>query len=199
MARQIKGVSQRVLDCAREEFLKKGFLDASLREIAQAAATSTGSIYTRFGDKEGLFRALVEPEASDLKALSQTLQQDEGEETTFSLYTHPRVLDFVYDHFDAFYLLAVAAHGTEYAGYLDELVEMEEHYAYQYLKRKGQNAASLTPAGRELVHILATAYCDGIFEPVRHRMSREKADAYVRLFETYHKAGFDAVFHTEQP
>ena len=58
MAKQKPGVYDRVLECAKEEFLSKGFLDASLRTIAQEAGTSTGSIYTRFGDKEGLFRAI---------------------------------------------------------------------------------------------------------------------------------------------
>ena len=46
MAKQKAGVYDKVLECAKEEFLSKGFLDASLRTIAQAAETSTGSIYT---------------------------------------------------------------------------------------------------------------------------------------------------------
>ena len=53
VAKQKAGVYDKVLECAKEEFLSKGFLDASLRTIAQAAETSTGSIYTRFGYKEG--------------------------------------------------------------------------------------------------------------------------------------------------
>ena len=44
MAKQKAGVYDKVLECAKEEFLSKGFLDASLRTIAQAAETSTGSI-----------------------------------------------------------------------------------------------------------------------------------------------------------
>ena len=35
MAKQRPGVYDRVLECAKEEFLSKGFLDASLRTIAQ--------------------------------------------------------------------------------------------------------------------------------------------------------------------
>ena len=194
MARQIEGVAQRVLECARQEFLEKGFLDASLREIARAADTSTGSIYTRFGDKAGLFRALVEPEAGELKQMSQELERPEDGVPKFSLYTHPKILDFVYDHLDAFYLLAQAAHGSEYEGYIDELVELEEHHTYEYLEKAGHDAVLEGPAVREFLHILATAYCDGIFEPVRHKMPKEKAEAYVRLFETYHMAGFHAIF-----
>ena len=43
MAKQKPGVYDRVLECAKEEFLSKGFLDASLRTIAQEAGTSTRS------------------------------------------------------------------------------------------------------------------------------------------------------------
>ena len=63
LAKQIEGVYEAVLECAKKEFLEKGYKDASLRTIAQEAGTSTSSIYTRFGDKEGLFRAIVEPVA----------------------------------------------------------------------------------------------------------------------------------------
>ncbi len=44
----------------------KGFALASCGH-RQGGGTSTGSIYTRFTDKAGLFRALVEPAAGELK------------------------------------------------------------------------------------------------------------------------------------
>ena len=47
MAKQKSGVYDRVLECAKEEFLSKGFLDASLRTIAQEADTTTGSAMAR--------------------------------------------------------------------------------------------------------------------------------------------------------
>ena len=66
MAKQIEGVSERVLACAKAEFLDKGYREASLRTIAAAAGTSTNSIYVRFKDKEGLFSAIVEPVLSGM-------------------------------------------------------------------------------------------------------------------------------------
>ena len=61
MAKQREGVYERIIECARKEFLEKGYMDASLRTIATQAGTTTGSIYTRFKDKEGLFEAIVGP------------------------------------------------------------------------------------------------------------------------------------------
>ena len=76
VAKQKAGVYDKVLECAKEEFLSKGFLDASLRTIAQAADTSTGSIYTRFGDKEGLFNGLAESAFAPMHALAKEILDD---------------------------------------------------------------------------------------------------------------------------
>ncbi len=57
MAKRVEGRSDKLLECAKAEFLEMGFQEASLRVIAAKADTSTGAIYTRFQDKEGYFRA----------------------------------------------------------------------------------------------------------------------------------------------
>ena len=95
MAKQKPGVYDRVLECAKDEFLSKGFLDASLRAIAQEAGTSTGSIYTRFGDKEGLFRAIVEPVVDEFRAMFREIQESfhqldgETQKAEMGQYTAP--------------------------------------------------------------------------------------------------------------
>ncbi len=55
MSKPIEGVSEKIETCAKKEFLDKGYVDASLRTIAAEAGTTTGSIYSRYGGKEGLF------------------------------------------------------------------------------------------------------------------------------------------------
>lgn len=37
MAKQIEGVSEKIIAAAKQEFLEKGYVDASLRTIASAA------------------------------------------------------------------------------------------------------------------------------------------------------------------
>ena len=58
MAKQVEGISEKVELCAKKEFLEKGYVDASLRTIAAEAGTTTGTIYSRYGGKEGLFSAI---------------------------------------------------------------------------------------------------------------------------------------------
>ena len=69
MASRIEEFDEKILACAKEEFLEKRLYGCSIRTIAQNAGVSTSAIYTRYSDKEGLFRFLVEPAANGLKEL----------------------------------------------------------------------------------------------------------------------------------
>ena len=55
MAKRVEGVTERLLECAKEEFLKNGYENASLRVIAEKAGSSKGAIYIRYPDKESLY------------------------------------------------------------------------------------------------------------------------------------------------
>ncbi len=56
MSKAVEGVAEKIEECARKEFKSKGYVEASLRTIAMEAGTTTGSIYSRYGGKEGLFQ-----------------------------------------------------------------------------------------------------------------------------------------------
>ena len=48
MAKRKEGVYEKILACAKEEFIRKGYAEASLRTIALKAGTSTNSITKPF-------------------------------------------------------------------------------------------------------------------------------------------------------
>ncbi|MBL0371456.1 TetR/AcrR family transcriptional regulator [Rhizobium sp. KVB221] len=56
----------RILDAAFEIFAARGFSGASMDEIAKLAEVSKPTLYTYFGDKEGLFTALLDLQKADL-------------------------------------------------------------------------------------------------------------------------------------
>ena len=61
---------ERLIECAKKEFLEKGFAKASLRQIAAEAGLTTGAVYFFFKDKDDLFKAVV---AEPLQKLRQCL------------------------------------------------------------------------------------------------------------------------------
>lgn len=58
---------ERILEHARALFLERGYLDVSMREIAEAAGLRKASIYHHFRDKEELFTAIVISETTALR------------------------------------------------------------------------------------------------------------------------------------
>lgn len=75
MSKPLEGVSEKIETCAKKEFLEKGYVDASLRNIAANAGTTTGSIYSRYGGKEGLFSAIVESVAIEFVCIFREIQE----------------------------------------------------------------------------------------------------------------------------
>ena len=61
MQRLKEGTRERIVAAGRDEFMRKGFAAASMREIAQRAALAVGNLYRYFAGKEALFEAVVRP------------------------------------------------------------------------------------------------------------------------------------------
>ena len=53
-----KETKRRLLESAKKEFLEKGYLQASLRNICKNAGVTTGALYFFFEGKEALFAEL---------------------------------------------------------------------------------------------------------------------------------------------
>lgn len=201
MTKPIEGVSEKILACAKQEFLEKGYSEASLRTIAAKADTTTGSIYSRFQDKEGLFDALVKPAADGLIRIFLQIQETfhatkaEDQPKVLEQYTvsgMDGMLDYVYDHFEEFRLLLDASYGTRYQDFVEQLVDIETEYTHKYMEATAslQDGSMIT---EEFIHITARAMFDSMFEVVRHRMDRDTARKYIHMLEKYHYGGWGAL------
>ena len=203
MAKQLEGVSERILSCAKQEFLEKGYTDASLRTIAAAADTSTNSIYVRFRDKEGLFSAIVEPALSGMIERFIRIQEQFHQMTADEqMQKMPKyadggtmvLVDYMYEHLDEFRLLLDASSGTRFQHFVDELVRIEVEYTYKYMEAIGCTAKLGNTLTERLLHIVTTSRFESIFEIIRHGMDREEAGEYIELLSQYHRAGFLKIF-----
>lgn len=136
---------QKILESAQRYFLDNGFQNTSLRTIAKKANCTTGAIYNQFGSKEALFHALIR-QAYDgflelIKATSDAAQLSYNEKNTFatSAETSMRLLEYGYQHYDAFKLLIVASHGTRYEDFLEKLVEYDYSESIRFVKATTPN------------------------------------------------------------
>lgn len=207
MAKQIEGVSERILACAKEEFLEKGFSEASLRSIAAKADTTTGSIYSRYGGKEELFGEIVEPAAEYLIAMFTRTQenfhamdveeQPKKMEGTVQNGMH-EMLDYIYENFETFELLLDASYGTKFQHFVECLVEIETKYTYRYMEDMHMAKQTQNVITEDFVRIMTTALFESIFEVVRHKMTKEDAIRYIDMLSLYHYAGWDAILQISE-
>ena len=199
MAKRVEGRSDRLLECAMAEFMEMGYQEASLRVIAAKAETTTGSIYTRFRDKEGLFHALVD---STVDALIHWMQEGneafadrpagEQRETVFTYRPEiwEQLVDFIYAHWGVFRLLARCTDIDCFEDMLNRMIDIEAAYTRRFLESTGNDALEsgrLTPM---LLHMLSNAYYSGLFEIVRHDMAKDDAMDYVRRLRRFFTQGW---------
>ncbi|MCE2933902.1 MAG: TetR/AcrR family transcriptional regulator, partial [Hyphomicrobiales bacterium] len=62
-----EGVKRNILEAAREAFVEHGFAGARVDDIAARTATSKRMIYYYFGDKRGLYVAVLEEAYSGIR------------------------------------------------------------------------------------------------------------------------------------
>ena len=203
MTKQVEGVYERVLACAKEEFLEKGFSKSSLRTIAAKADTTTGTIYSRFGGKEGLFSAIVEPVSDRIIKMFLETQESfhalDAKEQPSMMETYvsegmKTILDYVYDNFEEFELLLDASYGTKFQNFVEHLVEIETEYTYRFMDATGIQMKEGERITKNFMHIMNKALFESFFEVVRHNMSKEEARRYICMLEKYHSAGWDVIY-----
>ena len=127
MAKRTAGVTEKLMECAKEEFLLNGYENTSLRTIAEKAGSSKGAIYIRYPDKESMYRSLVQPAADGFCELLQSVLNQfsamSGEEQTKQMRRHSddgfvKVVDYLYEYFDEFKLLFTSGENTIYQEFI---------------------------------------------------------------------------------
>jgi TetR/AcrR family transcriptional regulator len=74
---------ERILSAALQEFAANGFAGARVDAIARRAAINKRMLYHYFGDKEGLFRAVLRRKIAERQAWAETLSGDPAESLPF--------------------------------------------------------------------------------------------------------------------
>jgi AcrR family transcriptional regulator len=82
-ARNPERTRERILSAALKEFAAKGFAGARIDAIARRAAINKRMLYHYFGDKEGLFKAVLRRKISERQAWAESLSGDPAESVAF--------------------------------------------------------------------------------------------------------------------
>lgn len=185
---------------ALDEFLGKGFLGASLRQIVKNAGVTTGAFYGYFSSKEALFASIVEPHAAALMGrfmqaqttFAELPEAEQPERMGLESSSCIRwMVEYICDHREAVKLLLTRAEGTSYEHFVHNMVDVEVDATLHYmevLRRLGHQVLELD---RDLCHIVASGMFGAIFEVVIHDMPRDTALRYVDQLHEFYTAGWE--------
>lgn len=199
MAENDRTTLERIQAAAKAEFLEKGFKSASLRQIVKNAGVTTGAFYGYFSSKEALYASIVEPYAAAVMGRFMTAQTDfadlpeeeqpncMGQASTACL---DWMIDFMYDHYEAFKILLCCADGTPYEDFVHNMVMVEVEYTFRYIEVLKGLGKHVPDIDKELCHMIASGMFDGIFEVLRHDMPKERAKVFIRQLREFYTAGW---------
>lgn len=183
-------IDPRLLESARDEFMKHGFIKADLKTICDNAGITTGAVYKRYKGKEELFQAVVKDTADVLDGFV-TVRTD----IDFSAMTDSEVRDtwsmneaFILDLFRTlwkirgdFVLLLEKSAGTVYENYGHEFaLRMTDAYMQYYAEAKKRGLAK-AGISRDEMHVLCTSFWTAIYEPFVHKMTWKEIEDHCRV------------------
>lgn len=197
-------IKKRILESAKEEFSQKGYIDASMRNIAKKAGVTTGSMYNRFADKQDIFRSIVSYAAESLydyyvmvhqEFAKLSPQQQLDQMNTFSGDKIYDMINIIYDNFEAFDLIINKGKGSEYEDYIDKMVKVETDSTYNFLEDLKSIGVKVNELRQDMNHMLSSAFFNGIFEIVAHKMPKDKAINYIETLTEFYGAGWDRILN----
>jgi AcrR family transcriptional regulator len=189
---------EKVKKAIKEEFLEKGFEDASIRSIGARAGMTSAGLYRHYADKEAMFNAMVEPLIESIKNWTARHTDkkfslvDEGvpDDELFGETFVDMIKEIILPRRDEFILLMSRSGGTKYENFIHDYVEgnqKEFMEAIRYLKEKGYPAAELS---EEELHMLLSAYLTACFEPIIHDYDDIKIEKYLNTVQEFFMPGW---------
>ena len=193
-------IELKILEIAKKEFMEQGYMNASMRVIAEKSGCTTGMLYSRFVDKNKIFSILVKEGADKLlygfKNKLDMFGKSSPKEQISSMHSFSEqgmeeIMDIIYEYFDSFKLIVCYGFGSSYEHYVDNLVDMEVESTVKFVEVLKKQGHDLPHIRVDLCHILANSLFNGIFEIVAHDFDKESAKEYVNSLQDFFAAGWD--------
>lgn len=201
MPRDKTASHEKIVEAAMREFQEKGFERASMKAVADAVGMTPAALYRHFASKQDMFAALVQPAVDALEAWREKhvaasydiLEQDDtetvwafdGKNNDVSM-----VLDVMYQQPEAFRLLLCCSAGTVYERFPHDFIEQSTDRMMRFLRDCRARGIPAREIQRDEMHMLVSAYCAALVQPIEHGYDREDAERYLRTIVDFFTPGW---------
>ncbi len=154
-----KQTEQKLIRSGRAEFLKKGYVKASLRDICKAAGVTTGAFYFSFESKEALMTAILDPVIADYEHMCAELAQREEEDPGTADDNERQIMEYLSEHRAEAIILMERSEGSRYEGFRQKVYsQMQAAFTSYFSNFMGSEPDS------EMIRILVAMRLRGYME-----------------------------------
>jgi AcrR family transcriptional regulator len=189
-------IRQRIIDAAREEFLKKGFEKASVRTICFQAKTSKSNLYNYFKNKDRLFCSILEPTLAKIYqgfelAKSFNLPKEVDSYTKESQkFVIGVVTDFVSENLTDVKLLLFHARGSSLESFRDRVIDAFTDVFYDWVRSIRSNKE----ISKFFARCVSNFYLSIIEQTILSVTTKEQAENLGEEFLNFVYHGWKGVF-----
>ena len=186
---------EKIIRAAMDEFSEFGYDKASMRRIGQRCGLTAAALYRHFDSKEAMFEALVEPAVTDMKKWLEAhaaadIKGGADPEMMWNSVEVDMMRELIYPRMDEFSMIINKAKGSKYEDFLNELVKDHQERLMPHLRKLREAGYKVKVISEDELHMLITAYCSALFEPVAHGYSLENALKYLSTVEEFFMPGW---------
>lgn len=200
-----KQTKENLLKAAKEEFLDKGYMKASLRNICKKVDVTTGALYFFFQDKEDIFGALVEKPLREIYAIMKMHYEEEATLSPEDLLALGRmsdpmhgsrdyetaldVVEYMYRYQEEFLLLLTKAQGSRYENCMDAFIELSEIH-YRRMAEMMDQMTGKKGMDEDTLHCVVHLQMETFTQPITHGHEKERAKKQIASMVKFLMSGW---------
>ncbi len=196
-------IREKIISSARREFLEHGYVEASLRVIAEKEGLTKGAIYSYFKNKDALFCELTAPAIGFIESEFYHDKCYYASKTNNGLFDSYEVTiqkfrscaQAVLDNHESFKLLLFCSAGSSLHNYKEKIIQLYTQNFYKLLSFFTKTELYYEGVINEMfIHTLATTYVSFLEEIVLHEPERKEVDDYVEQMAVFIHAGIEKLY-----
>ncbi len=188
-------------EAAYDEFLEKGYRDASMRNICARAGLTTGAMYTRYKNKDELFRSLFENVSSDLNKLFENVgpayyrAASEGGAQLIEVVQMETsaIVTLIYRRLKLFRLLLLNSEGSSMESFYDDMVDKKVGEMALFFKKACKGEFDETA-----IKLLLKSQFEAYRIMIKDGMNKKDALQTLKSMNVYYSAGWKALLNVKE-
>lgn len=194
-------IRQNIMQVAREEFLKKGYKNTSMRSIARLSGVSLSNIYNYYQDKDEIFQTVLAPL---LEAFEQLMAKHNSEECLSlevfekDFYLQTSIDDFmlIFKSFrNEMKLLLFGAEGSSLESFKEKFINQQTQMSLNYMDAMRKKFPHINCDVSEFfIHINCSWMMTVLCEIVSHKeLNENDIERFLTEYFTFTAAGWKQV------